>query len=241
MSQKSPSIAEKKIDLLVVDDDLALSSLMTEFFGNEEFRITTAATGEEAIEIVSASLFSLVILDVMLPGIDGFTVLRRLRELTDTPVLMLTTRGATSDRVQGLDLGADDYLAKPFQPEELLARIRSVLRRTEPRLGRQRYMRIGDLELDEPGRRFRRDLVEIELTGAEFSLLHLLISKPGEVFPREFLVGKIFERPLSVFDRSIDSLVSNLRKKLGPHKDGSERLQSVRGVGYAYVKKAELP
>ncbi len=240
MNQQLASIAQTKTDLLVVDDDLALSSLMTEFFGDEEFRIITAATGEEAVEIVSASPFSLIILDVMLPGIDGFTVLRRIRELTDTPVLMLTTRGATSDRVQGLDSGADDYLPKPFQPEELLARIRSVLRRTEPRLGRQRYVRIGDLELDEPGRRFRRDLVEIELTGAEFSLLHLLISKPGQVFPREFL-EKIFERPLSVFDRSIDNLVSNLRKKLGPHKDGSERLQSVRGVGYVYVKKAELP
>jgi DNA-binding response OmpR family regulator len=128
MSTHQPAAARPKTDLLVVDDDLALGSLMTEFFGSEEFKITTAASGEEALEMISASQFSAIILDVMLPGVDRFTVLRKVRDLTDTPVLMLTTRGATSDRVHGLDLGADDYLPKPFQPEELLARIRSILR-----------------------------------------------------------------------------------------------------------------
>lgn len=235
MKDIAPNLVKPSIDLLVVDDDLQLGTLMTEFFDGEEFRITVAVTGEDAISQVNMTDFSLIILDVMLPGIDGFAVLRRIRQLTDVPVLMLTTRGATSDRVNGLELGADDYLPKPFQPQELQARVRSILRRARPRTGRMKYVTIGDLELDEKGRRARRSGIEMELTGAEFVLLQLLVSKPGSVFPREQLVTMVFERPPTIFDRSIDSLVSNLRKKLGPSEDGSDRIRSVRGIGYAYA------
>jgi DNA-binding response OmpR family regulator len=235
MTERTSNIVKSTIELLVVDDDLQLGTLMTEFFDGEEFRITVAVTGEDAISQVNMTDFSLIILDVMLPGIDGFAVLRRIRQLTDVPVLMLTTRGATSDRVNGLELGADDYLPKPFQPQELQARVRSILRRAQPRTGRMKYVTIGDLELDEKGRRARRSGIEMELTGAEFVLLQLLVSKPGSVFPREQLVTMVFERPPTIFDRSIDSLVSNLRKKLGPAEDGIDRIRSVRGVGYAYA------
>ncbi len=235
MTDRSTSSVKPALDLLVVDDDLQLGTLMTEFFDGDEFRITIAVTGEDAVSQVNAKHFSLIILDVMLPGIDGFAVLRRIRQETDVPVLMLTTRGATSDRVNGLELGADDYLPKPFQPQELQARVRSILRRAQPRTGRMKYVTIGDLELDEKGRRARRSGVELELTGAEFVLLQLLVSKPGSVFPREQLVTMVFERPPTIFDRSIDSLVSNLRKKLGPAEDGCDRIRSVRGIGYAYA------
>ena len=228
-----------QVQLLVVDDDLQLGSLMTEFFDPAEYRLTIAVTGEEAIVQVAAHQFSLIILDVMLPGMDGFAVLRRIRHETDIPVLMLTTRGATTDRVQGLELGADDYLPKPFQPQELLARVRSILRRAQPRTGRMKYISVGDLEVDEKGRRVKRAGFDVELTGAEFVLLQLLVTKPGSVFPREELVNLVFDRPPTIFDRSIDSLVSNLRKKLGPSKDGGDRIRSVRGIGYAYAVEDE--
>jgi len=221
--------------LLLVDDDLALGPLLAEFFGSDEFRISIASTGEEAVAIIAKQVFSLVILDVMLPGMDGFRVLREIRRETDMPVLMLTTRGATRDRVQGLEVGADDYLSKPFQPEELLARVRSILRRTQPRSGKMKYLAIGDIELDERARRVKLSGVDVDLTGAEFVLLQFLVSHAGSVYSRDRLVQIVFERGPTMFDRSIDSLISNLRKKLGSHTDGSDRLRSVRGVGYAYV------
>ncbi|MDP9038667.1 MAG: response regulator transcription factor [Acidobacteriota bacterium] len=222
-------------NLLLVDDDLQLGGLMTEYFDPNEFAVAVAATGEEAIGLLQAGKFSIVILDVMLPGIDGFAVLRQIRKMSDIPVLMLTTRGATSDRVNGLELGADDYLPKPFQPEELQARLRSIIRRAQPRGGRMKYVTIDDLELDEQGRLVKRAGEEIELTGAEFFLLQLLLSQPGTVYPREALIEKVFNRPPTMFDRSIDSLVSNLRRKLGPATKGHDRIRSVRGIGYAYT------
>jgi two-component system response regulator CpxR len=177
----------------------------------------------------------LVILDVMLPGIDGFEVLERLRRFSEVPVLMLTTRGAASDRIRGLKSGADDYLPKPFEPDELFARVKSILRRIRPSLKGLSFVSIGDIELDEPFRRVTRGGEAVELTGAEFSLLQLLISRPGAAFSRQELIPRVLSRQESGIDRSIDSLVSNLRRKLGPFPDGSERIRSVRGVGYVYV------
>jgi DNA-binding response OmpR family regulator len=184
---------------------------------------------------VARKAFALVVLDVMLPGIDGFEVLERMRHFSDVPVLMLTTRGAASDRIRGLRLGADDYLPKPFEPDELLARVKSILRRVHPSLKGLSFISIGDIELDEPFRRVTRAGAAVELTGAEFSLLQLLISRPGTPFSRQELIPRVLSRQESGIDRSIDSLVSNLRRKLGPFPDGSERIRSVRGVGYVYV------
>ena len=223
------------IQLLLVDDDVALGELVCEYAAYEGYAVTTANTGELGPRTIARKTFALVILDVMLPGIDGFEVLERLRHFSDVPVLMLTTRGAASDRIHGLKLGADDYLPKPFEPDELVARVKSILRRIQPSTNGLSFVSIGDIELDEPFRRVTRGGEVVELTGAEFSLLQLLLSRPGTTFSRQELIPRVLSRQESGIDRSIDSLVSNLRRKLGPFPDGSERIHSVRGVGYVYV------
>jgi two-component system, OmpR family, response regulator CpxR len=229
--QRAPMQAQ----LLLVDDDVALAELVSEYAAYEGYAVTTANTGELGLRIVGRKAFALVILDVMLPGIDGFEMLERLRHFSEVPVLMLTTRGAASDRIRGLRSGADDYLPKPFEPDELFARVKSILRRIRPSLKGLSFISIGDIELDEPFRRVTRGGEAVELTGAEFSLLQLLISHPGTTFARQELIPRVLSRQESGIDRSIDSLVSNLRRKLGPFPDGSERIRSVRGVGYVYV------
>jgi two-component system, OmpR family, response regulator CpxR len=230
-AQRSPA----QVQLLLVDDDVALGELVCEYAAYEGYAVTTANTAELGLRIMARKAFALIILDVMLPGIDGFEALERLRHFSDVPVLMLTTRGAASDRIRGLKSGADDYLPKPFEPDELLARVKSILRRTRPSVKGLSFISIGDLELDEPFRRVTRGGEVVDLTGAEFSLLQLLISRPGTTFSRQELIPRVLSRQESGIDRSIDSLVSNLRKKLGPFSDGSERIRSVRGVGYVYV------
>jgi two-component system, OmpR family, response regulator CpxR len=230
-AQRTPAQAQ----LLLIDDDVALGELVCEYAAYEGYAVTIANTGELGLRTLARKPFALVILDVMLPGIDGFEVLERLRHFSDVPVLMLTTRGAASDRIHGLKLGADDYLPKPFEPDELLARVKSILRRVLPSTKGFRFMSVGDVSLDERFRRVTRGGEIVELTGAEFSLLQLLISRPGTTLSRQELIPRVLSRQESGIDRSIDSLVSNLRKKLGPFSDGSERIQSVRGVGYVYV------
>jgi DNA-binding response OmpR family regulator len=229
--QRAPTQAQ----LLLVDDDVALAELVSEYAAYEGYAVTTANTGELGLRIMGRKTFALVILDVMLPGIDGFEVLERLRHFSEVPVLMLTTRGAASDRIRGLRSGADDYLPKPFEPDELFARVKSILRRIRPSLKGLSFIAIGDIELDEPFRRVTCGGELVELTGAEFSLLQLLISRPGTTLSRQELIPRVLSRQESGIDRSIDSLVSNLRRKLGPFPDGSERIRSVRGVGYVYV------
>jgi two-component system response regulator CpxR len=224
-----------QVQLLLVDDDVALGELVCEYAAYEGYVVTTADTGELGLRIMARKAFALVILDVMLPGIDGFEVIERLRHFSEVPVLMLTTRGAASDRIRGLKSGADDYLPKPFEPDELFARVKSILRRIHPSLHGLSFVSIGDIELDEPFRRVTRGGEAVELTGAEFSLLQLLISRPGTTLSRQELIPRVLSRQESGIDRSIDSLVSNLRRKLGPFPDGSERIRSVRGVGYVYV------
>ena len=221
--------------LLLVDDDVALGELVSEYAAYEEYAVTTANTGELGLRMIARKAFALVILDVMLPGIDGFEVLERLRHFSDVPVLMLTTRGAASDRIRGLKMGADDYLPKPFEPDELLARVNSILRRIQPSMNGLSFVSIGDIELDERFRRVTCGGIAVELTGAEFSLLQLLISHPGTTLSRQELIPRVLSRQESGIDRGIDSLVSNLRRKLGPFPDGSDRIRSVRGVGYVYV------
>jgi DNA-binding response OmpR family regulator len=229
--QRAPTQAQ----LLLVDDDVALAELVSEYAAYEGYAVTTANTEELGLRIMGRKTFALVILDVMLPGIDGFEVLERLRHFSEVPVLMLTTRGAASDRIRGLRSGADDYLPKPFEPDELFARVKSILRRIRPSLKGLSFIAIGDIELDEPFRRVTCGGELVELTGAEFSLLQLLISRPGTTLSRQELIPRVLSRQESGIDRSIDSLVSNLRRKLGPFPDGSERIRSVRGVGYVYV------
>jgi len=228
-------IPKAPVHILLIDDDLALGQLLREYAVPEGFRISVAATGESGLEAVEQEAVALVVLDVMLPGMNGFEALAEIRRRSNVPVLMLTTRGSTADRVRGLRCGADDYLPKPFDPVELLERVRSILRRLQPRDGRLGFLRVDDVEMDARSRRVICGGREVDLTASEFSLLQLLLSNAGTVLPREELVPLVLDRERTFNDRGIDSLASNLRRKLGPSTNGGERIRSVRGIGYVYV------
>lgn len=226
--------------ILIIDDDVALCELVTEYLEPLGFEIATAHRGDIGVERALQEQPSIVVLDVMLPGLNGFEVLRKIREQSRVPVLMLTARGDDVDRIIGLEIGADDYLAKPFNPRELAARIKAILRRTQPdQSGQQsppRILTVGDIELDSGTRAVRRHGELIDLTAVEFDLLANLLRSAGQVITREELSQSVLGRSPSVFDRSIDMHISNLRKKLG-HKYGDvERIKTLRGVGYIYVK-----
>ena len=226
--------------LLVVDDDTELCSLVTRYLEAEGFRVDSVNHGQEGIERALSGEYSLVVLDVMLPGVNGFDVLRRIRAESRIPVIMLSARAEDVERIVGLEIGADDYLGKPFNPHELVARIRAVSRRsrTDSELERENVrhplMKVGDIELDKNAWKVMRDGQPVVLTTLEFNLLEMLLKSAGQVLPREELVQTLLEREFDPFDRSIDMHVSNLRKKLGRHVNGVERIKSVRGVGYVY-------
>ena len=226
--------------VLVIDDDVELCELLQDYLSSEGFSITTVNHGADGAGQALAEPYDLVILDVMLPGMNGFDVLRKIRESSKVPVIMLTARGDDIDRIVGLELGADDYLPKPFNPRELVARIRAIQRRMEvvdeQASGRKRTLEqeVGDVLLSPSNRTVRRGGEPIELTSVEFNLLEVLLARAGEVVSREDLVQTVLGRSLSAYDRSIDVHVSALRRKLGPYEDGSERIRSVRGIGYLY-------
>ncbi len=226
--------------LLVVDDDRELCQLVTRYLAREGFDISWASGGEAGVERALAEEFSLILLDVMMPDTDGFDVLRRIRLQSRTPVLMLTARGDTRDRIRGLEMGADDYLPKPFDPEELVARIRAILRRSAPRRPLSGAISIGDIELDGGARTVRRSGAPVDLTTVEFDLLVALMGAAGSTVSREDLVSDVLGRDFSPFDRSIDTHICNLRRKLGPLEDGAERIKGVRGAGYLYASPAKL-
>lgn len=225
--------------LLLIDDDLELTELLTEFLSAEGFAIETANDGEAGAKKAVEGSCALIVLDVMLPGLNGFEVLRRIRAANRTPVLMLTARGDDVDRIVGLELGADDYLLKPFNPRELVARIRAILRRANPdptpEPVKPERLTIADVVLDFGTRTVRRNGELIELTGVEFDLLAVLLREAGHIVSREDLAQKVLGREFSPFDRSIDMHVSNLRRKLGHELNGIERLKAVRGAGYIYA------
>lgn len=224
--------------VLVIDDDVGLCELVEEYLGPEGYAVEAAHNGERGINRALTNDHALVILDVMLPGMNGFDVLRRIRAKSRIPVLMLTARGDDIDRIVGLEIGADDYLSKPFNPRELVARIRAILRRTQPgeqATGTPETLIVGDIELDTATRTVRRAGEMIELTVVEYDLLEQLLRTAGQIAKREELVKDVLGRELSPFDRSIDMHVSNLRKKLGHQLNGFERIKTIRGVGYIYA------
>ncbi len=227
--------------LLVIDDDRELCDLVREYLEGEGHRVEVRLDGESGLAHARAVSPDLVVLDVMLPGRNGFDVLRELRQHSSLPVIMLTARGEDVDRIVGLELGADDYLAKPFNPRELAARIRAVLRRTggDTVPGSATVHRIGDLYLDTGARIAQVSGDEVELTGVEFSLLERLVRAAGRVVQREELSREVLGRRASSFDRALDVHLSSIRRKLGPAPDGGERIKTVRGVGYQYVRPAE--
>ena len=231
-------------NVLVVDDDVELCELVSEYLTQEGYAVECVHDGTGVPDRVAAETPDLVILDVMLPGLNGFEVLRRIREQSQTPVIMLTARGEEVDRVVGLELGADDYLAKPFSPRELTARMRAVLRRVHlaaaaGESGRAEALTVGDLHLDLGARTVRVRGEEVRLTGIEFGLLERLVRSAGTIVDRGDLSREVLGRRASTFDRSLDVHLSNLRRKLGLLGDGSERIKTVRGVGYIYVRPAE--
>lgn len=222
--------------ILLVDDDVELCELVEEYLGGEGFDLEIVHDGSAGLDRALSGGFDLVILDVMLPGLSGFDVLRRLRERNPVPVLMLTARGDEVDRIVGLELGADDYLPKPFNPRELAARIRAILRRVEIAPDDPTVLVVGDLEVDLGARSVRVEGSEVELTGVEFSLIETLVRSAGSVVSRDELSRAALYRRASAFDRSLDVHISNLRRKLGPQPGGGERIKTVRGVGYQYAR-----
>ena len=225
--------------ILVIDDDIELCELLTDYLGGEGFIVETANNGRQGVDQTLAGDYVLVILDVMLPELNGFDVLRKIRQQSKVPVIMLTARGDDIDRIVGLELGADDYLPKPYDPRELVARIRAVQRRMvtdvqRPAAEKLTELIIGDVVLNPTNRMVRCAGKNIELTSVEFNLLEVLLTRAGEVISREDLVEKVLGRRLSAYDRSIDVHVSALRKKLGHYEGDTERIRTVRGVGYLY-------
>jgi two-component system response regulator CpxR len=224
--------------VLIIDDDAELCELVAEYLESEGFEVEAVHDGLSGVDRCRATDPELVILDVMLPGLGGFAVLNRIREDSRVPVIMLTARGEEVDRIVGLEMGADDYLPKPFNPRELVARIRAILRRTteiaEP--DSPALLEVGDLEMDLGARQVCCAAGEVELTGAEFMILEVLLREAGNVVSRDELSREALGRRTSAFDRSLDVHLSNIRRKLGPLTGGGERIKTIRGVGYLYVR-----
>lgn len=223
--------------LLIADDDTELCDLLRQYFGQEGFDVRLAHDGERALAEARRPGLDAMVLDIMMPKMNGIDVLRHLRKDSDLPVIMLTARGDDLDRIIGLELGADDYLAKPANPRELLARLRAILRRSTG-LTNSAVLEAGDLTLNQGSRELLKSGVVIELTSTEFSVLKLLLQHKGEVVEKKDLYLAALGREPVAYDRSIDMHVSNLRRKLGPTADGGDRIETIRGVGYQYRNQA---
>jgi two-component system response regulator CpxR len=230
--------------ILVIDDDVELCELVAEYLEPEGYQVEAVHAGPEGVDRALSGEHALAVLDYMLPGLNGFEVLRRVRASSRLPIVMLTARGDDVNRIIGLQIGADDYLPKPFNPLELVARINAVLRRSqaatdEKPVGTELIL-VGDVEMDNRTHSVRRGGEPIDLTAVEYSLLERLLGSPGRILTREDLVKDVLRRELSPFDRSIDTHVSNLRKKLGHEINGVERIKTVRSIGYIYASPESI-
>ena len=216
-------------DVLLIDDDVELGSMLTEYLGKNGFRVKTVHRGDTGLKTAQQRPWALILLDVMLPGMDGFEVLRRIRADSAVNVLLLTARGEDVDRIVGLEIGADDYLPKPFNPRELLARMRAILRRhNAPASPHEGVLRVQDLELDPAARQVLQGEKKLDLTDVEFGLLEVLMRSPGKVVNRDELSESVLGRKFDPFDRSLDMHVSRLRRKLAQE----DQVKTIRGIGY---------
>ena len=222
--------------ILLVDDDAVLRELTADYLTKNGFVVTCAPNGEAALLLLQQRAFALVLLDIMMPGLDGLTVLRRLRISNRVPVVMLTAKGDETDRVVGLEVGADDYLPKPFAPRELLARMRAVLRRTQGDTQTQSAVQVADVVVRIAERSVHRGGNLIELTGLEFDILLTLMQRAGRVVARESLLADAGRGATLVNDRAVDVHVSHLRNKLGDDPKTPKLIKTVRGVGYVFAK-----
>jgi len=219
--------------ILIADDDVELTGLLREYFEGEGFEVRVAYDGRSALDEARQPGLDLAVLDVMMPSINGLDVLKELRKESRLPVIMLTARGDDLDRILGLELGADDYVPKPCNPRELMARIRAVLRRTGSAMA-QVLIEADDLELNPRNRTLLKNGEDVELTSTEFSILQTLLQHRGEVVSKRDLYITALGREPVAHDRSVDMHVSNLRRKIGPDAVGENRIETIRGIGYLY-------
>ncbi|PYM21554.1 MAG: DNA-binding response regulator [Candidatus Rokuibacteriota bacterium] len=224
--------------ILLIEDDGRLAEMVSEYLGEAGFRVAVAAEGRAGLERLTREPYDALVLDLMLPDMDGLEVCRQLRLKSDIPVLMLTARGEAMDRVVGLEIGADDYLPKPFEPRELLARLRAILRRRQPG-GPGNALRFGRLEIDRDARVARLDGAERGLTGHQFTLLVALAEKAGRVLSRNALMDLVKGEPLDAFDRSIDVHISRIRAAIEDDPKRPRRILTVRGAGYVFAKQQD--
>jgi two-component system response regulator CpxR len=224
----------KKARVLLVDDDQELGQMLSDFLATDRLDVSVCKTGEDGVDTFAAGDFDLLILDIMLPGMSGLDVLQKIRQQSQVPVIMLTARGDDIDRIIGLEFGADDYLPKPFNPRELLARIKAILRRAQPRETDRKRWKLGGIELDTRTHRATVDGKHLRLTGSEFEILKSLL-EPGQVVSKEQLCERALGRRLLPYDRSIDTHISNLRGKLERAGNKNETIQNQRGVGYLLI------
>jgi two-component system response regulator CpxR len=224
--------------ILIIDDDEELCELVSEYLGVEGFAVESVNDGEAGLERALGGGYDLVILDVMLPKMNGFDVLREIRKDSELPVIMLTARGDDMERIVGLEIGADDYLPKPFNPRELAARLRAILRRSvvsNSDAEAAEKLDIDGIKMSSASRSATLDDIDLNLTSVEFELLYALLRDAGKIVKKEDLSETVLERKLSPYDRSLDMHISNLRKKIGPRPDGSDRIKTIRSVGYIYT------
>lgn len=226
--------------ILIIDDDLEMCDLLAKFLARENFQVEMAHDGESGLAKLVAENYQFVILDVMLPDISGFDVLRRIRAVSPIPVLMLTAKGDEIDRIIGLEIGADDYLPKPFNPRELVARLQAILRRTEIAVRVNKIetekLIVGDLVIELEARTVWIGEKNVELTTTEFDVLRVLAGSAGKVISRKKLAEEGMDKKLALFDRSVDMIISKLRQKIGHNEDNLERIRAVRNIGYIYTR-----
>ena len=225
--------------ILIVDDDTELCELLQEYFTAEDLTSESIHDGKLALDRLKNDDIDLVILDIMLPGMNGLDVLKEIRKFSKVPVIMLTAKGDEIDRILGLELGADDYIPKPFSPRELVARIKAVFRRSEAVISKtagNTKIELNGVILDSSTKEATKDGQLLSLTEVEFSILEQLMKSAGNVVERQELAFKVLGRRLTYDDRSLDVHMSNLRKKLGKNQSGADLIKTIRGIGYLYVK-----
>lgn len=233
LSSAEPRIVTLRV--LLIDDDSRLFELLKSYLGQNGCELAHAPDGVRGLRALDSGQYDAILLDVMMPGIDGLEVARRIRSKSNVPILMLTAKGDETDRIVGLELGADDYIPKPFNPRELLARLRAVLRRTSPEQSAQ-HLSAGDIAIDVPGRQVRVKGVPTELTGLEFDILVALVRRAGRVVPRDALLSEAGRNDVVVGERTVDVHISHLRQKLGDDSRVPKLIKTVRGVGYMLAK-----
>lgn len=217
--------------ILLIDDDERLAELLTRYFSSYELNLTSTTRPGNALRLLADKPFELIILDIMMPEMDGFEVCKRIRKSSEIPIIMLTARGEVMDRIIGLELGADDYLSKPFEPRELVARIHSILKRSSQASAQESTIIIDALRLDTYKRSVLLDGENLELSSSEYQLLELFSRNPGKIFDRDEILKQLKGIDADIYSRAVDILVSRLRQKLKPH----ELIQTIRGQGYRFI------